>query len=169
MAEVTAKQGLHKVLMVRRLSKAAEESAARLALQIEHNLQYERSNEQTATKDGPVGSSGSLTASLDIQALISDDPVNNDMYEGFIKGEIFEFWEVDFTSPHETNENQFKAKYFRGYLNNWAEPANVESLQELSTTATVDGIPQPGYVTVEEGLVEQAAYAFRDITAVEGI
>lgn len=166
MPEVKAKQGIDKVLMIRPFSKAGEQAAARLALQIEHNLQYERSTEQTATKDGSVGSPGSLTVTMDIQAIISDDPLNNEIYETFINGGLLEFWEVDFTEKNETG--QFKAKYMRGRLNSWAEPANVESLQELSTTANIDGLPQTGYVTVEDGVVEQASYAFRDVTAVEG-
>ena len=165
--EVTPKQGLHKVLMIRRLSKAHEESAARLALQIEHNLQYERSSEQTATKDGSVGTSGSLAVTMDIQAIISDDPLNNDIYEAFINGETLEFWEVDFTDEETPGSNKFKAKYMRGRLNSWSEPANVDTIQELSTTATIDGRPQTGYVTVAGGLVEQATYSFRDLIPVE--
>lgn len=166
--EVKAVQGKNSVLMFRKLKDARSQVAAKLALQIEHNLQLERENDSQQTKDGAISVSGGLTVTLELEALISDDPVNKMLYEAFMADDTLEIWEIDLSQKHASQENKYKAKYMRGKLTNWESPANVEENQTLSTTINVDGRPQDGYATVSEDQVAEITYAFRDTVVFSG-
>jgi len=61
------------------LKDAETEKAAKLALQIEHTLNSDRSTEQTETKDGVVNSPGTINNTLDITAVSTLDEVEYDV------------------------------------------------------------------------------------------
>lgn len=60
MAELTPIHGKSRFLLFRLLKDAKTKTAAKLALQTEHEWSYERDVEQTKTKDGSIPSSGAL-------------------------------------------------------------------------------------------------------------
>ena len=166
--EVTPTQGKNVILMFRKLKESAQEEATKLALQIEHTLQYERENDSQMTKDGAVPTSGGLTVTVEMEALISDDPASEMLNEAFMDDDVLEVWEVDLSAPHASDPNKYKAKYMRGKLTNWESPANVEENQTLSTSINVEGRPQNGYATMNDDQIAEITYAFRDTTPVGG-
>lgn len=156
--------GRNKILMFRLLSEADQKDAAKLALQTEHTWSYERSADQTQTKDGPVNASGGLSVTLDITAISSKDAVNEMLKQSVIDGETLEVWEIDLASK--TSDNKYSALYARGNLSTWEVPSNVEDLETISTSMSIEGKPQAGEATLSaEHLAEiEAAYTFQDTT-----
>ena len=161
-----AKLGKNKILAFRKLSEANSKTGAKLAFQIEHTLSYERNNESTATKDGAVINPGGLVAKMDINALASNDPVNNMLMESVINGEKLEIWEIDLTAPVGEVGNEYNALYMRGNLSSWSVPAPTEGPVQITTSASIDGTPQNGTVTFTAEELDEIQYAFRDLTAV---
>lgn len=156
-----AKLGKNKILAFRKLSRSGTDQGAKLAFQTEHTLNYERNNESTATKDGAVIVPGGLVATLEIQAVASNDPLNIMLMESVINGEKLEIWEIDLTE--ETEEGVYPALYMRGNLRSWSVPAPTEGPVELSTSADIDGVPQEGTVEFTAEQLEEIQYAFRDL------
>lgn len=161
-----AKLGKNKILAFRKLADAGTAAGAKLAFQTEHTLNYERNNESTATKDGAVINPGGLVATLEINALASNDPVNNMLMESVINGEKLEIWEIDLTAPTTEGGTTYNALYMRGNLRSWSVPAPTEGPVEISTSADIDGIPQEGVVTFTAEQMDEIQYAFRDLIAV---
>lgn len=161
-----AKLGKNKILAFRKLSEANSKTGAKLAFQIEHTLSYERNNESTATKDGAVINPGGLVAKMDINALASNDPVNNMLMESVINGEKLEIWEIDLTAPVGEEGNEYNALYMRGNLSSWSVPAPTEGPVQITTSASIDGTPQNGTVTFTAEELDEIQYAFRDLKAV---
>ena len=167
MAEAT--QGKQVILLVRRLDEAKTKAAAKPLFQIEHTISYERSLDTTQTKDGAVNSDGGLEVTLSLTGLASKDDENEYMKKAVKDGAIMEFWSVDLSQKGtEGNVGKYKAEYMRGKVASWEVPYNVEDLVEISTEASIDGVPQEGYATVESSIIEKAQYVFADTTANPG-
>lgn len=157
-----AKKGKDKILMFRLLSEAAAKSAAKLALQVEHEWEYNRDTDTTQTKDGSITTDGGLEVSLSISGLSSNDEVNRMLKGSVINGAMLEVWEVDLAEKNE--DNKYAAIYARGKLNSWTVPANVEDFEELETEMSIEGVPQEGLVTLTQEQEQYIQYAFSDIT-----
>lgn len=166
--EYNAKHGKDRILLFRTLKEAGEVGAAKLALQTEHTWSYDRSVDSTQTKDGTVTYDSGLEVTLDINAVISDDPVNNMLYQAVINGDKIEVWDVDLSIEGGT-PGTYKAKYAQGLLESWEDPASVEDLSELSTSMRIDGIPKEGDATLTEDQEEEIMYAFRDTQVVTDV
>lgn len=160
-------RGRDKVLFFRLLQDAAKGAAARLALQVEHEWKYERDNEPVQTKDGAIVQGGGLEVTLEVNAISTRDELNKMLWESVKKGLKVEVWEVDLASATEGEANTYSALYAQGNLNEWTIPANVEELEELSTTMAIDGQPISGKVTLTEQEVKEieAVYEFTDLKA----
>lgn len=159
-----AKHGKDRILLFRTLSEAGDVGAAKLALQTEHTWSYDRSIDSTVTKDGNVTSNSGLEVTLDINAVVSDDPVNQMLYESVVNGHKLEVWDIDLGA--EGDAGTYRAKYAQGLLESWEDPAGVEDLSELSTTMRIDDYPKEGFATLTEEQEEEVMYAFRDTQAV---
>ncbi|MBF0714493.1 phage major tail protein, TP901-1 family [Gemella sp. GH3] len=156
-----AKFGKDKVLMFRKLGD--KKAAAKLALQIEHKWEYERSTDITKTKDGAVVSDGGLETKLTIEAIATKDELNTLLKNSVIEGFKLEVWEVDLAG--EKQGGKFAALYAIGRLATWEVPANVEDLEQVSTEMTIEGVPQAGFATLSAQQQEEIMYAFKDTVA----
>lgn len=154
--------GKDKILMFRRLKDAASGAGARLALQIEHTWNYERSTDSKQTKDGNLAVAGGLEVTLDFTAVSTKDAVNKMLLDSVIKGDKLEVWEVDLSAPE--LGGKYPALYAQGSLESWEVPDNVEDTEDISSTMKIDGVPVEGQATLTpEDLNEiKAAYAFKD-------
>lgn len=159
--------GKDKILMFRLLDEASKNSAAKLALQVEHTLSSERSVDSTQTKDGAITSDGGIEYSLELNAIASDDEVNEMLKRSVDEQKVLEVWEINLAGE-KNEQGQFPAKYMQGKLESWELPANVEDLAEVSTTLKIDGIPQDGYATVSKEQEKAILYTFRDVTPYTG-
>ncbi len=162
-----AQFGKDSVLYFRKLKDAETEKAAKLALQIEHTLNSDRSTEQTETKDGVVNSPGTINNTLDISAVATLDDVNKMLYEAYKAGDVLECWEVNLSDkrgePTESGEQEFGATYMQGLLQSWSLPKNVSGTVDISTTLNINYNPVEGKVTLTEADQEAIKYAFRDL------
>lgn len=157
-------EGKDRILKFRKLSDRGTQTAAKLALQTEHSWSSSKTINRTATKDGTKVAGGAEEDTLSISALSSDDDTNNYLEEAYRNGEIVEVWDIDLSSPHETEENKYAAKYAQGLLNGWETPAPTEDFVTLDTELEIDGTPQKGFATVTEEEQEEIQYAFQDTT-----
>lgn len=164
MAMKEAQHGKNFILAFRRLKDASSKAGLKLGLQIEHELKYNRDSDSTATKDGAVVTAGPLEVTLELTAISTDDEVNRMLKQSVIDGDKIEVWEIDLASK--TAEGKYKALYMQGNLSNWDLPRNVEELVEISTEASIDGVPVEGELTLTEEQENQIAYAFRDLAVV---
>ena len=156
--------GKDKILKFRRLADAAKGGAARLALQIEHTITYEANADSKMTKDGPINYSGGVNTTIEMSAVSTRDEVNNMLRQAVLKQELLEVWEIDIgAEPNEKGE--FPAKYGRGLLSEWEDPANVEEASQFTTTFNVDGELQDGYVKVPDEEIREVQYVFRGTDA----
>jgi TP901-1 family phage major tail protein len=154
--------GKDKILMFRKLGDKT--AAAKLALQVEHKLKYERSNDVKKTKDGAVTSDGGLEATLELEAVSSRDELNLMLEKSVLDGFKLEVWEIDLAGKKQGEK--YPAKYMQGSLSSWEVPANVEDLVTVSTEMTIDGKPVDGYATLTEAQQKAVQYAFADTTAI---
>ncbi|MCO7172558.1 phage major tail protein, TP901-1 family [[Clostridium] scindens] len=156
--------GKDKILKFRRLADASKQGAARLALQIEHTINYEANTDSQMTKDGPVNYSGGLTTTIEMTAVSTRDEVNQMLRQAVLKQEVLEVWEIDLGA--EPVDGKYPAKYGQGLLSEWEDPANVEEAAQFTTTFNVDGELQDGLVSVTDEEIKEVQYVFRDTEAV---
>jgi len=152
--------GKDKILKFRQLSKAADKEADKLALQIEHTISYDSNIDSQQTKDGAINYSGGLTTTIEITAVSTRDAINDMLRNSVINQEILEVWEIDIGA--EPMDGKYPAKYGRGLLSSWEDPANVEDASQFSTTFNVDGILQDGFVELTEEEKSEIQYTFQD-------
>lgn len=81
--------GKDKILKFRRLADREKEGAARLALQIEHTIQYEANADSKMTKDGPINYSGGVNTTIEMSAVSTRDDVNNMLRQAVLKQELW--------------------------------------------------------------------------------
>lgn len=161
-------RGRDKVLYFRLLRDAGTRAGGRLALQVEHEWTFERDNEVVSTKDGGIVQEGALETSLELTAISTRDELNKMLHEAVINSLKIEVWEVDLADRRD--DGKFGAKYAQGNLNEWSVPANVDELEELTTSMSIDGSPVEGTVALSEADVEEvkAVYSFADLVATPG-
>ena len=106
-------EGIDRVLMFRLKENADKENAKRLALQTTHTVKESAKVATTATKDGTIVAPGTLTTTIEIEALGSDTVVNDMLHSAAKQQKVVEVWEIDFSKP--AGENQYMAQYGYGY------------------------------------------------------
>lgn len=158
--------GRQKVLLFRRLADKDKGSAAtKLVFQTEHTFTYSRDLDKIQTKDGSVVKVGGLDAEVPIEALqAKDDPTAKMLKDSVIKGEKLELWEVTIDEDLK-EESKYPAVYCQGYLDSWEVGANVEDESTVSTTFTVDLVPQEGMTAITEDQEQAIQYAFTEATS----
>lgn len=168
MAEVAPVYGRDRILMFRRYDQRTQEGAAKLALQTQHSWKFEAKSDSTETKDGNINSPATAVATLDIEAIASNDPVNKMLEQAVKDGAKLEVWDINLAAPQEDG-NKFEARYGQGYMQDWETPAEVGKLTELKTTMNIDQLPQDGFATLTTEQQNEIQYAFQDtVKATDG-
>ncbi len=162
-----AEHGKKKILACRLLKDAGTKTGAKLLLQVNHTIRYSRAVDSVKTKDGTIGVDGGLEVTLSLTAISSKDEVNTMLKQSVIDGDKVEFWEIDLATA--TAAGECDALYMQGLLSNWETPANVDSLIEISSEATIDGVPQAGKVTITDMQAQEIQYAFRNLDIVPAV
>ncbi len=157
--------GKDKILKFRRFADRNREGAARLALQTEHTITYEANADSKMTKDGPINYSGGVNTTIEISAVSTRDEVNNMLRQAVLKQELLEVWEID-TGAEPNEKGEFPAKYGRGLLSEWEDPANVEEASQFTTSFNVDGELQEGYVKISDAEIREVQYVFQGTEAI---
>lgn len=160
-------QGIDRILMVRKYTETAP-AAARLALQISHEISESRSVESEETKDGPIVNRSGLETVISLEAVATRDETNKMLHDSVREGFMLEVWEVDMgAEPSDVVEGtsaKYPARYGRGYLSSWTTPANVGETVKISTELTIEGELIDGLATITDAQIEEMNVAFRDVT-----
>lgn len=159
--EFTAEMGFDKVVFLRRLSDAANLAGARLALQTTHKIEMKSHTDSTATKDGSITTQGSPETTLEVENISSDDILNDLLWDSSKNKTKLEVWEVNLAKKDV--KGHYFARYMRGYVNEMQEDNDADDSSNGDASLTIDGVPQDGYLTLDEGQKAAIAYAFRGL------
>ncbi|ARQ94588.1 major tail protein [Weissella phage PWc] len=157
---LTPSEGVKKIIMVRKLADEAKEDAKRLSLQTTHSITSESKANETTTKDGVINVFDQTTTSMDLEFIGSDDPLYDILKDASYDKEKLELWEIDFNLA--TTDKKYKAYYMRGTVSSFEEDNDADGFSTTKVEFTVDGKPQRGTVELENDVVSDIQYAFRD-------
>lgn len=159
--------GKQKVLLFRKASADdTSVDATKLVFQTDHTFTINRDVDRIQTKDGVIVKVGGLEAEVPIEALQSkNDPTAKMLEDSVLNGEKLEMWEVTVDEDLKNEEGKYPAIYVQGYLDSWEIGANVEDESTVSSTFTVEKVPQRGFTALTEGQEEAIQYAFKEAVA----
>lgn len=162
--EFTAEQGMDKVIFLRELAKAAEQSAMRLALQTTHTLTISRDSDSTATKDGNVATTSPAETELEVENIASDDEMNDLLWRSVKDNLPVEAWEVNLAKKNASG--QYFARYMRGKVNEMESDNDADDNSTGDASFSIDGVPVDGWVTLSQDTKDALSYAFRGLDKV---
>ena len=137
-----------------------------MAFVTENSRTKSKDADSTATKDGSIRTPGASEVEITATSILAKgDTLLDELEDAMDNDELIEIWEANLDEPVEGGENQFKGRYFQGYLTEFEEASNAEDFVEVSTTFAVNGTGAKGNVTVSVEQQEMAAYVFKDTTA----
>lgn len=160
-----AVQGKKIVYLYRILSKATANAAAALAFTTENSRTKSKDADTTETKDGAIRTPGASEVEITATSLLAvGDTLIDELETAMDDDEIIEIWEANLAEPvaGTGNTNQFKGKYYQGYLTEFEKTSNAEDFVECSLTFGINGAGVSGNVTVTAAQQEIAAYVFKD-------
>lgn len=160
-----AVQGSKIVYLYRILSEEATADGVALAFTTENERSASKDSESTVTKDGTIRTPGA--AEIEITAtsvLAKGDTLVSKLEKAMYDDEIVEIWEANLAEPISDKDNQFKGKYYQGYVTEVTIASSSEEAVEISLTFGVNGTGAEGNVTVSAAQQEVAAYVFKDTT-----
>lgn len=163
-ANPAPQKGITSVLFFRLLKNAASDKGKKLAFQTEHSESIANEISSIKTKDGAINVPAGATFEYAISSILAkNDPLAAMLKEAVVTGEVVECWEISNDADMQNQAGQYLATYMQGVLPSWEETKNSEENITISTTLTVNQIPQKGYLDLTES--EQAAiqYAFRTL------
>ena len=162
----TVVEGKKIIYLYRLLKDAATKAGLNIAYTTENSSSFSRDSDNTETKDGPVGTPGSLETTVSATAVFSkggDGMTPTEVRNALIAGEDFEIWEVN-TADAGTTTGKFNGLYMRAKCTSFELSSSAEDNAEADIEWTIYGVPQAGEVTYSDSS-SSAAYTFRDAVA----
>lgn len=160
-----AVQGKKLVYLYRVLENAATAGAVAMAFVTENSRSKSKDADSTATKDGSIRTPGASEVEITATSILAKgDTLFDELEEAMDNDKLIEIWEANLDEPAE-GTNQFKGRYYQGYLTEFEMASSAEDFCEVSTTFAINGTGAKGNVTVSVEQQEMAAYVFTDTTA----
>ena len=158
-----AVQGKDIVYLYRIASKAATNEGVTLAFTTENERSTTKESEATVTKDGTIRTPSAAEIEITATSILAKgDTLVDELEEAMLNDELIEIWEANLAEPAQGKDNQFKGKYFQGYLNEVTKTSSSEEAVEISLTFGINGNGAAGDVTVTAAQQEMANYVFAD-------
>ena len=158
-----AVQGKQIIYLFRVLKNAATKAGTAMAFVTENTRSKSKDSETTVTKDGALRTPGASETEITATALLAvGDTMADELEEAMDADELIEIWEVNLAEPVADADNQFKGRYYQGYLTEFELTSSSEEAAEYSTTFGINGVGVKGNVTVSVEQQEVAAYVFAD-------
>lgn len=158
-----AVRGKRIVYLYRVLSKKATDDGVALAFTTENERSKSKDADSTETKDGPIRTPGASEVEITATSILAKgDSLIEKLEDAQDNDELMEIWEANLDEPVENKENQFKGRYFQGYLTELSISSNAEDFVEVSLTFGINGTGVKGDVTVPADQQEAANYVFAD-------
>lgn len=157
-------KGISSVLFFRLLKDAATQKGKKLAFQTEHSESISNEISSTKTKDGSINVPAGAAFEFAISAILAkNDPLAAMLKDAATYGDVVECWEVAVDTDMQNAAGQYFATYMQGVLPSWEEAKNSEENITLSTSLTVNQIPQKGYLDLTAAEEAAVQYAFRTL------
>ena len=154
------------VYPIRIHEKAATEDGTILSFVTENGRTKTKDADSVATKDGSIRTPGSMEQEITVTCILSKgDDMIDDLEDAMDDDKLLDVWEANLDEPVEGKQNQFKGKYFQGYITDFEKNSNAEDQVEISMTIGINGKgakPTEGGVTITADQQEEAQYAFID-------
>ena len=158
-----AVQGKQIIYLFRILKDAATADGTVLSFATENTYTKSKDSDSTVTKDGAIRTPGAAEVEISSTSILAKGDTMIDKLEAALDNdEIIEIWEANLAEPIDGNDNQFKGKYFQGYLTELEKSSSAEDAVECSLTFAVNGTGASGNVTVTAAQQEMANYVFTD-------
>lgn len=161
----TVIEGKKIIYLYRLLKDAATKAGLNIAYTTENTSNFSRDSDNTETKDGPVGTPGSLETTVSATAVFSkggDGMTPTEVRNALIAGEDFEIWEVNTADAGKTGK--FNGLYMRAKCTSSELSSSAEDNAEADIEWKVYGTPQAGEITYSAS-GNSAAYTFVDAVA----
>lgn len=162
-----ALQGIDVILLYRRLSKATQEAAWKMAFQTQHENTLSRDSESVPTKDGNIQNMNPVSYDFSATSIVAvGDPHVKEMKHALIDGEVIELWEINRSEKGtaEPDKDKFAATYYRGKVSEFGTNPGSEGAVELSMSFAIDGVGQDGFATLTDDQAKVVQYVFEDTT-----
>ena len=158
-------QGKKIVYLYRVKEDEATDDGATLAFTTENERSKSKDADTTQTKDGPIRTPGTLEQEITATSILTKGSTLIPKLEAALDDDkLVEIWEANLAEPVANQENQFKGKYFQGYLTELSYSSNAEDMVEVSLTFGINGKGADGNVTVTAEQQDVANYVYRDTT-----
>ncbi len=164
-AEATKKtpvDGKKIVYLFRVLNKASETDAVAMAFTTENERSKSNESDKIATKDGDIVLPQIETEISTTAILAVGDTLADELEDAMDNAEKIEIWEANLAEPVGENTNQFKGRYYQGYLNEFTLSTSAEDHAEYECTFTIGDAGKKGSVTVTTEQQAAAEYVFAD-------
>ena len=162
----TVIEGKKIIYLYRLLKDKATKGGLNLAYTTENTSNFSRDSDTTETKDGPVGTPGSLETTVSATAVFSkggDGMTPTEVRNALIAGEDFEIWEIN-TADAGATTGKYNGLYMRAKCTSFELSSPAEDNAEADIEWKVYGIPQEGEITYSASS-SSAAYTFVDAVA----
>ncbi len=158
-----AVQGKKIVYLYRILENAAAKDGAVLAFTTENGRTKSKDADSTATKDGSIRTPSTTEVEITATSILSKgDTLIDELEDAMDNDKLIEIWEANLAEPVTSKANQFKGRYFQGFLTEIERTSNAEDFVEVSLTFGINGSGKTGSVTVTAAQQETAEYVFKD-------
>lgn len=157
-------QGKQIIYLFRVLSKAPSTDAVAMAFATENERSTSNEGDVIETKDGDVNIPKIKTEISATAILAVGDTLTDELETAMENGEKIEIWEANLAEKAGDKENQFKGRYFQGYLSEFTLSSSAEDHAEYECTFEVGDAGKKGNVTVTKAQQEAANYVFADTT-----
>lgn len=164
-----AVQGKKLVYLYRIKSEAGTSAGTTLAFTTENERTASKDSESTVTKDGTIRTPGAAEVEITATSILAvGDTLVEKLENAMYNNELVEIWEANLAEPISDKSNQFKGKYFQGYVTECSYTSSSEEAVEVSLTFGVNGTGAAGNVTVSTAQQEMANYVFADTAKTTG-
>ena len=136
-------------------------AAAVMAFTTENERSVSNESDTIATKDGDIVMPEIETEISTTAILATGDTMAEELEDAMVEAKKIEIWEANLAEPVGENTNQFKGRYYQGYLNEFTLSTSAEDHAEYECTFKTDA-GKKGSVTVTAAQQEAAEYAFTD-------
>lgn len=160
-ADVAKLQGIKSVWYGRKLSDAATVSGTLIPAQTDSTFDPSRDSDSTATKDGSVSTSSSLSTDAGVSFINNTSAIADAMYDSLFDGEKMEFWKISL--DRRNSKGQYFAWYLRATVSEDSESDDPDDNATREVTFAVDGTPKRGWVTLDAEAQAEVDYVFRGI------
>lgn len=138
-------------------------AASAMAFTTENERSKSKDSETVATKDGGIVIPGAVEQEISATAILKKgDTLVNALEDALDNGTLIEIWEANLDDPVVSKTDQFKGRYFQGYLTEFTLSSSAEDHAEYECTFAINGAGVKGDVTVSATQQAVAGYTFTD-------